>query len=41
VVPRFDADPWCLSGTVIHTRRVLTGTYEVGIRVVECAAVGR
>lgn len=31
VVPRFDAEPLEISGTVRHSRRVLAGTFELGI----------
>jgi hypothetical protein len=31
VLPRFEDDPLCIVGTVVHTRRVMTGTFEVGI----------
>jgi hypothetical protein len=32
LIPHLDADPLCVLGTVAHTRRVLTGTFEIGIR---------
>jgi len=32
LIPHLDADPLCVHGTVAHTRRVLTGTFEIGIR---------
>ena len=31
VIPRFEAEPWSISGTVNHSRRVLTGAFEIGI----------
>ncbi|MBU0638384.1 MAG: PilZ domain-containing protein [Planctomycetes bacterium] len=31
LVPRLEGAPLCLSGTVVRSRRVLTGTFEVGI----------
>ncbi len=32
VTPRFDADPLTISGTVVQSRRLLTGGFEVGVR---------
>ena len=32
LIPHLDADPLCVHGIVAHTRRVLTGTFEIGIR---------
>lgn len=31
IVPQFEGDPLRVTGAVVHTRRVLTGTFEVGI----------
>ena len=33
LLPRVDGEPTRLAGTVAHSRRVLTGTFEVGIRI--------
>ncbi len=35
VIPRFDAEPCSISGTVHHSRRVLTGAFEIGISTTE------
>lgn len=36
-VPRFEEEPLCLVGTVVHTRPVLAGTFEVGIKTTHAA----
>lgn len=33
LLPHLDGEPACLYGTVVRRRRVLTGTYEIGIRL--------
>lgn len=33
LLPHLDGEPTCLYGDVVHTRRVVTGTYEIGIRL--------
>jgi hypothetical protein len=32
LIPHLDDEPIHVHGTVIHTRRVVTGTFEIGIR---------
>ncbi|HEM46565.1 MAG TPA: hypothetical protein ENO23_05910 [Alphaproteobacteria bacterium] len=39
VTPRFEEAPLCLVGTVVHTRPVLAGTFEVGIETTHVAPV--
>lgn len=33
LLPHLDGEPTCLYGDVVHARRVVTGTYEIGIRL--------
>jgi len=35
LIPHLWGEPTCLYGTVVHSRRVLSGTFEVGIHVCE------
>ncbi len=39
VLPRFEDDPLSISGHVMHSRRVMTGTFEVGIQTAHTAPV--
>jgi hypothetical protein len=32
LLPHLDGEPACLYGTVVRKRRVLSGTYEIGLR---------